>query len=92
MGSFQETYTDQTCLGAFDHLKGKLRNALSKYQSCVEQPLINMSRFCQVKILLVSLCVVYCRAQPLILIYIEDITRWREDMNLFSSGKTIFYE
>ena len=25
-------------------------------------------------------------------LYIEDITRWREDMNLFSSGKTIFYE
>ena len=24
--------------------------------------------------------------------FIEDITRWREDMNLFSSGKTIFYE
>ena len=23
---------------------------------------------------------------------IEDITRWREDMNSFSSGKTIFYE
>ena len=25
-------------------------------------------------------------------LYIEDITRWRGDMNLFSSGKTIFYE
>ena len=24
--------------------------------------------------------------------FIEDITRWREDMNLFSSGKAIFYE
>ena len=24
--------------------------------------------------------------------YIEDITRWCEDMILFSSGKTIFYE
>ena len=24
--------------------------------------------------------------------YREDITRWREDMNFFLSGKTIFYE
>ena len=27
------------------------------------------------------------------IVYIEDITRWREDMNFFFwSGKTIFYE
>ena len=34
-----------------------------------------------------------CRVLPWCLLQIEDITRWREDMNFISSsGKTIFYE
>ena len=42
--------------------------------------------------LTLSVCRVYL-VLPWCLLQIEDITRWREDMNFISSsGKTIFYE